>query len=754
MRKSSLSRRSTHIPVRVPSSGGSASTHIPVRVPSSGGSATRSCTEKKSTGALLKPSQRNRSQSADREGCVPYQGHQFQRANTIPAMLQHTSVQGNLPTGSARAPQSQMVSTDSARRMIGFGGGGKRKDTRPIAEKPFQQAAQAKVQEYFDRKASDVIGPGNSIRPMNTTMFVTTISHLLQNLDSNIVISKSNYLEDIPSILRKFGYRSKMDRSWLMTVNTPHSWQHVIAVLCWLVDLKEVMDLTDPFEMMYTVEDNGEKEDEKEDEIAIDKDMVLHLKRTYKMRKSGEDRLSLMDEEFIEKQIIDLKCTEEDFDTLQRQLDLIKEEVESGNQRKALVIDELQKIKEKEKAVIEDTKSMKEFIEKSKAFVETVEVKLPTTDKEITVKRAALKKKKKELQKIQDKVNTQEISRNEIDQLNVEKNNLQRMIKFYEGSIREYQNSTFAVDMKLAEDQKRLDKLVMEFNKLVAETIAMEPQLKQCEIKLKLLTDVTLIEHIHTYIEAIDSRLKILKDQYKSAIKTLESQKQKSETTLKLANEEINKTKEEINRERRLLEKIECDYEKLKQEIPLKIGQLRLEFDKVLAEINIAVDELLKQHEMKLQLLTDVTTDESQKKNSDTTSKLKMSLRSGDQSQLNSPPPPRGKKTKKTKSTEQKMSLRSGDQSQLNSPPPPRGKKTKKTKSTEQVLPAAGVAAGVQKRGRGRPKKRKLPENLANKQKRKKKQKERRLKKEWLAKEEPLEYFCGCQIQLLLKQKK
>ncbi|XP_054274982.1 kinetochore protein NDC80 homolog [Macrosteles quadrilineatus] len=563
MRKSSLGRRS--------------STHIPVRVPSSGGSASRSCTGKKSTGTLLKPgyTQGRRSQSADRESCGSYGGRQFQRANTIGAMTpitpRHTSVHGNLPTGSARAPKSQMVSTDSARRMSSFGGGGKRKDTRPIAEKSFQQAAQAKVQEYFDRHASDVIGPGNSIRPMNTKLFVDMINHLLQNLDSKIVISKSNYLEEIPLNLRKLGYRSKVDRSWLMTVNTPHSWQHVIAVLCWLVDLKEVMDLTDPFEMIYpnVVEDETEeKEDEEEDEIVIDKDMVLHLKRSYQMRKCDEDRLALMDEEFIEKQIIDLKCTEEDFDTLQRQLDLIKEEVESENQRKALVIDELQKIKEKEKAVIEDSESMKEYIEKSKAFVESVEVKMATTDKEITVKRAALEKKKEELQKIQDKVNTQQISRDEIDQFNVEKNNLQRMIKFYESTIREYQNSTFAVDMKLAEDQKRLEKLVLEYNKLVAETNVLEPQLKNCEIKLQLLTDVSVLE-------TIDSQLKTLKDKYKSAINELESQKQDCETILKLANEERDKTVEEINRESRLLEIIECDYEKQKDSSLKETEKLR-----------------------------------------------------------------------------------------------------------------------------------------------------------------------------------
>lgn len=64
---------------------------------------------------------------------------------------------------------------------------------------------------------ADVIGPGQSIRPMTTNLFINMVDHLLKYFDSRYVITKSNYLEELPVILRKLGYKCKLDRSWMMT---------------------------------------------------------------------------------------------------------------------------------------------------------------------------------------------------------------------------------------------------------------------------------------------------------------------------------------------------------------------------------------------------------------------------------------------------------------------------------------------------------------------------------------------------------
>lgn len=65
-------------------------------------------------------------------------------------------------------------------------------------------------------------------------------------------------------------------------------------------------------------------------------------------------------------------------------------------------------------------------------------------------------KKQEELQKLQDKINCQSISLEEKEKLTKEKHDLHRMIQFYENSIRELENTAFSVEIKFAEEQRKV----------------------------------------------------------------------------------------------------------------------------------------------------------------------------------------------------------------------------------------------------------------------------------------------------------
>lgn len=65
-------------------------------------------------------------------------------------------------------------------------------------------------------------------------------------------------------------------------------------------------------------------------------------------------------------------------------------------------------------------------------------------------------KKQEELQKLQDKINCQSISLEEKEKLTKEKHELHRMIQFYENSIRELENTAFSVEIKFAEEQRKV----------------------------------------------------------------------------------------------------------------------------------------------------------------------------------------------------------------------------------------------------------------------------------------------------------
>lgn len=57
-----------------------------------------------------------------------------------------------------------------------------------------------------------------------------------------------------------------------------HAWQHVLAILLWLVELIECMECIDPFEMMYNnnicePDQDEEENDDNNDVMKIDKEV-------------------------------------------------------------------------------------------------------------------------------------------------------------------------------------------------------------------------------------------------------------------------------------------------------------------------------------------------------------------------------------------------------------------------------------------------------------------------------------------------
>ncbi|XP_046667122.1 kinetochore protein NDC80 homolog [Homalodisca vitripennis] len=593
MRKSSLGRRS--------------STHIPVRVPSLGASGQRTCSGgKKSVSQMKQPgfSQRGRSQSEERES---YGGRAtiggLVRSNTAGALAPRSlgamtpitprqSIHSNLPTGSARVPRNQTMSTDSNRRMSSFGGTkNARKDPRPISEKAFQQMAQARVQQYFDTYGLEVIGPGNSIRRMNTKLFVDMMDHMLKKIDSRIVLTKTNFLEDLPLLLRKLGYRSKVDRSWLMTVNTSHSWQHVIGVLSWLVDILECVSSVEPFDMMIgnNLNDDEPNEEENAEDFPIDKDVIHHLKKSYRYKDDpmAEEIVDRMDSEYIDKMITDFKCTDEDFEVLEREIELKREEVDGEAQRKDAQLEMIEKLKIKRDALQNDCQNNEVFIEESNVFIRTTEAKLLALEQEITLKRTFVSKKQEELFKLQEKVSNQQISVHEKDKIAKEKHDLQRMIIFYENGIREYENSVFAVDLKSAETQRKLEKSIVEYNKIVAEKIIVEPRLKNVEVKFTLLSEKNSQE-----MDIIDGNLKTLKEEYKNSIFELKSKKEELENILWQVKQDQKETKEEIAKECAFIEGIECDIEKQEESINKESQKLKEELSRYQKMIKEILEEI------------------------------------------------------------------------------------------------------------------------------------------------------------------
>jgi len=57
------------------------------------------------------------------------------------------------------------------------------------------------------------------MKPMSTSMFLDMCEYLLHKLDRNQQLNKTKYMEELPKIMKKFYYKGKVDKSWLITGN-------------------------------------------------------------------------------------------------------------------------------------------------------------------------------------------------------------------------------------------------------------------------------------------------------------------------------------------------------------------------------------------------------------------------------------------------------------------------------------------------------------------------------------------------------
>lgn len=278
----------------------------------------------------------------------------------------------NLP-GMNSSYKNRRLSSES--RYSSYGVVKNRKEVRPLTEKEFQQSAIIKIQNYFLNapNASHILNNG-SMKPMSTTMFLDMCEYLLHKLDRNQQLNKTKYMEELPKIMKKFYYKGKVDKSWLITVNAAHSFPQVIGLLLWLVELCETQNRFNVMESLYpSVLDPDEAEDEDYEQTIEFKTYLPYLLNSYliETRDTGKPA----DIEFLQKQkelmLENYKKTlgidEELLVKLEFEVDKYKEELDSLNDTTEK--QKLEEMKSLKVALQQDIVSTNKYIKEVKIFI-------------------------------------------------------------------------------------------------------------------------------------------------------------------------------------------------------------------------------------------------------------------------------------------------------------------------------------------------------------------------------------------------
>ncbi|EDV99747.1 early endosome antigen 1 [Drosophila grimshawi] len=127
---------------------------------------------------------------------------------------------------------------------------------RPVAlhtDKKWVQEQSQLIAEYLDEMNHLAILPGfpneffsrggTALRQMTMKQFVSIVNFFFQFIWGNRTSVGNNHVDDITSVLHKINYPYQVNKSWLMTPTTQHSFGHVIVMLDFLKDFAPVLPL-------------------------------------------------------------------------------------------------------------------------------------------------------------------------------------------------------------------------------------------------------------------------------------------------------------------------------------------------------------------------------------------------------------------------------------------------------------------------------------------------------------------------------
>lgn len=497
-------------------------------------------------------------------------------------------------SGSRHIPSSdgRNVRASSAERAGALAPKGPKKDSRPLSDKNYQNEMLSKIDNYFHSIGQIAILNNNgSVKPLTLKIFVEATNLLVKLLDMKQSLSAANYIEEIPKIAKKIHYPGLMNKSWLKTANTMHSWPHAIGWISWLVELSEVKDLASEIFTLERLPIIGETEKEREYHRNTFLTMIQCYKAWNEEKPDEEERVI---QQFFQEEAQRRGINPENCDGIYSELEKVKEKL-AEEQLKA------DKVNEDVNELLNTLNNMKRDRTKQQAHIgeqqKYIEKKLKENeqllkDSEIFAKDIQeLDSKNEELNGIIKKQPMSVVERDEILKTCSDK---QTYIDNFESHLEEIRKEAYSLDIRLVSSNTNLVKTILAYNQalfmqlsdssanvdelLMPENGICAPDfMSRLEERKSLMnifmqnknrelsTKVTLLESHNREIEAMQTKKASLSDKVKKKQASEEKRKQDLKIKENKKREEIKKVQSSVLTLNEVLAKTSNDVDALNQ---------------------------------------------------------------------------------------------------------------------------------------------------------------------------------------------
>ncbi|XP_015596888.1 kinetochore protein NDC80 homolog [Cephus cinctus] len=363
-----------------------------------------------------------------------------------------------LPLGSTVRGRSP-----SAERASALGVKGSRKDTRPLSDKGYQMEMLRRIDEYMRNiEQSCLLNPSGSLKPISLKMFVDVAAILFKLLDVKPILTMSNYIVELPNISKKVHYPGIVNKSWLKTANTMHSWPHVLGLLSWLVELCDVMDIaTYSFQVKNLPYHGATATDSLFNRSTFES--MLNCYTAWNEDKLDEEE-KLLKEHFQElaNQIgVDnenILAAQNELKVEQKKLTEAQNNNRSANKCTEELEDTLASLQADELKVLEDIRAKEEYINESKRDFQQMKSEIVILQNDIQKHEA----RKRELEKL---IADQPMSAAERDDIVERCSVSQNYLHQVDDLLMDLEKTIYSLDIKLASTRNNLNKVILAYNK-------------------------------------------------------------------------------------------------------------------------------------------------------------------------------------------------------------------------------------------------------------------------------------------------
>ncbi|KAJ1959164.1 kinetochore-associated Ndc80 complex subunit ndc80, partial [Dipsacomyces acuminosporus] len=328
------------------------------------------------------------------------------------------------------------------------------KDPRPLKDRSFQAKAQQTIMNYLSTHAYPGLLTPKTLATPTVKDVQGIFKFLYAQLDPRYVYQKK-FEDEALNILRgiRYPYVSNISKSQLFSAGSMSSWPGLLAMLLWLVELIECVSRMNPQDI-----DMNDPEF-KESTQFVDRVFFDYLVQAYPVwldsGEEPEELESILAGQFQQKNAHLIQETAD----IERKLKNAKDELDAmlGNESPLILL-------ERERVdLVSDKIKFESYIQrlesKHQRMADIVASQRQQQDA-AQVEQLALEKEKAEMQQV---VDAQQISTEDVDRMNTERNQLLDTLKGVQEKVQEAENEVWGREMKLQRVLDDVETLVQEY---------------------------------------------------------------------------------------------------------------------------------------------------------------------------------------------------------------------------------------------------------------------------------------------------